>query len=76
METRRRPQESSVITRSHLASKIFTASVKRTSGGNAPVDSIVTSGKEQAKLVQIFSKLINFKFKQFYPPTMKVKNKY
>lgn len=34
--------ESSVMTRSHLSSKIFTASVNSTSGGNAPVDSMVT----------------------------------
>lgn len=42
-------QESSVITRSHLSSKIFTASVNSTSGGNAPVDSIVTTQTSKKK---------------------------
>lgn len=35
--------ESSEITRSHFPSKIFTASVKSTSGGRAPADSMVTT---------------------------------
>jgi len=39
---KKKNQENSVITRSHLSSKIFTASVNSTSGGNAPVDSIET----------------------------------
>lgn len=49
--------ESSVITRSHLSSKTFTASLNSTSGGNAPVDSMVTTGKkEKCKLERILSK--------------------
>lgn len=43
--------------RSHLSSNIFTASVNSTSGGNAPVDSMVTRGKkEMSKFKHIFSK--------------------
>ena len=38
--------DSSVIKRSHFSSKIFTASVNSTSGGNAPVDSIVTKARK------------------------------
>lgn len=40
---KKKNQENSVITRSHLSSKIFTASVNSTSGGNAPVDSMQTT---------------------------------
>src|SRR5438132_1255384 len=36
-------QDSSDMTLSHFSSKIFTASVNSTSGGIAPVDSMVTS---------------------------------
>ena len=41
-EEGKKNQESSVITRSHLSSNIFTASVNSSSGGKAPVDSRVT----------------------------------
>lgn len=40
-------QESSEITRSHLSSRTLTASVKRTSGGKAPVDSILTAEEKE-----------------------------
>lgn len=42
--------ERSAITRSHLSSKIFTASVNSTSGGKDPVDSMVTEGRTNEKL--------------------------
>lgn len=53
--------ESSVITLSHLSSKIFTASVNNTSGGNAPVDSMETrnfAGKRESKLHISMSKTL------------------
>jgi len=40
-------QDSSDMTLSHFSSKIFTASVNSTSGGRAPVDSMVSSKEKQ-----------------------------
>lgn len=54
--------DSSVITRSHFSSKIFTASVNSTSGGNAPVDSMVTRKihKKWGKIIWRSSYLIGW----------------
>lgn len=47
-------QERSLITLSHLSSKIFTASVNKTSGGNAPVDSIVTKNRQKSYRLRLY----------------------
>lgn len=49
--------ESSVITRSHLSSKIFTASVNKTSGGSAPADSILTEEVEYRQISKVAAEI-------------------
>lgn len=58
---RTKPQERSEITRSHLLSKIFTASVNNTSGGSAPVDSIVTVEQEKQRIFRTDLKIFTQK---------------